>query len=263
MQCPSWIANDTGRPKKDAQYKSLWSSKVAPICVFGLNGSNGPTGPTGQNGVPGFFGITGVQGPFGKPGGPTGSTGSEGLVGPIGMTGSGGLVGFTGPTGQVGFTGVGSIGSIGPTGLFNTIVGATGAEGLTGQGGWAGSIGSTGPTGIIALSSDVGYVTQPPNPSWFWENQPVTINHLSGVITLASRNLIGPFLYPWLFEVYNSTVTENSVILLTVLTSNHDVVLFPTVNSVSNGVFQVQVTLYYGNIQVTDVDKIYFTVENP
>jgi hypothetical protein len=261
MQCPSWIANDTGRPKKDAQYKSLWSSKVAPICVFGLNGSNGPTGPYGQNGIDGILGATGVQGPVGKPGGPTGLTGSEGLIGPIGITGARGFVGFTGPTGEVGFTGnVGPLGSTGSTGLIGT-QGPTGIEGFTGSNeGWTGPIGPTGLRGTV-IPFDVGYVTQPPS-TWFWEDEPVTINHLSGVITLAQRFQAGPYLYPWLFDVYNSTVTENSVVLITLLNSNHDVILLPTVNSVSNGVFTIQVGLFYNTVEVTDVHKIYFTVIN-
>ena len=54
MQCPPSINNGIGRPPIDAQYTSLWASKIAPFCATRANhvaaGPTGPTGPTGPAG---------------------------------------------------------------------------------------------------------------------------------------------------------------------------------------------------------------------
>lgn len=258
MQCPSWISNDTGRPPTDAQYTSIWDSKFAPLCLLG---SNGPTGPDGDAGP---VGHTGVQGPKGKLGGPTGPTGLQGFVGTIGLTGMRGTPGRIGPVGLDGNGGVtGPTGLRGATGPVGTI-GPTGNEGQTGTHfgppGSPGVQGQTGPTGTIG-PNDVGYVTQPFS-TWFWQDEPVTINNISGVITLAQTFQPGPYLYVWFFDVFNTYVTPDSVILISLLNSNHDVILLPTLHNVSMGVFTVQVGLFYNTVELADIHQIHFKIIN-
>lgn len=275
MQCPSWINNDFSRPSADAQYTSLWVSKFAPRCAIGNGGrgggggggrpGNGATGPTGSDGPDGPTGPTGIEGPQGDPTGPTGptglrgATGQTGPTGPTGITGPTGLTGPQGPIGPTGLTGpqgfIGNTGPIGPTGNQGppgTPGGPTGVDGPSGP---------TGPTGPSAVQS-VGYVTQP-YIDFFVQNQPVTINTISGVITLAQVNLVGPLLYPWEFFVNNTNVQPNSVILVTLLNDVREVWLLPNVLQISAGQFQLQVALLYNNVLNTDVHKIHFTIINP
>jgi hypothetical protein len=182
-------------------------------------------GPTGPTGAIGPTGSTGAKGP----------TGNIGQTGNTGPTGSRGPIGFTGPQGQKGDPG-------GPTGVD----------------------GPTGPTGPSAAQS-IGFVTQP-FTDYFVQNQPVYINTISGIITLAPPNqnpLVGPLLYPWEFDVFNTNVTSNSVILITLLNNIPEVWMLAFLNEVVNGRFRVQVALLYNNVFPTDIHKVHFTILNP
>lgn len=273
MQCPSWINNDFSRPSVDAQFTSLWASTFAPRCAAGNdgggggggNGATGPTGLQGQSGPTGPTGPTGLEGPTGDPSGPTGPTGSRGPLGFIGPTGPTGMIGSIGPTGVRGPTGdTGPIGDTGPTGPQGP-AGPTGPQGPQGDpSGPTGIDGPTGPTGPSAPQS-VGFVTQPFSSSGN-QTEPVYIDTFSGVITLAPPAydpIFGPLLYPWNFDVFNINVTSDSVVLLTLLNNNHDVLMVTFLNEVVNGRFRVQVALLYNNVYVTEIHKIHFKIINP
>lgn len=94
MSCPRWINNGNGRPPVDAQYTSLWASKIAPRCAIGNGGgsSGGQTGPEGPPGPPGAAGPSGAVGPTGPAGGGALSVELKELfasqTGPTGNTGT-------------------------------------------------------------------------------------------------------------------------------------------------------------------------------
>ena len=100
----------------------------------GLAGSTGPAGLAGSTGPAGLAGSTGPAGLAGSTG-PVGLAGSTGPVGLAGSTGPVGLAGSTGPLGPIGVTGFGIQGT---TGLLGG-QGLTGPVGLQGTTGYAGT----------------------------------------------------------------------------------------------------------------------------